>query len=146
MFETLTGFDIAESVALLGALGYIVKLLFDRRKANQDFTTRLNSATSEAIAAATTLFEKLCKQYSDRIDQLHRDMGKAEARIGVLESQNSALRSENEELKRQLCDLKELLEDGENERKRLQSEVDALTERLAVYEKRPATPRRAVAK
>ena len=146
MLETLTGFDIAESLALLGALGYIVKLLFDRRKSNQDFTAKLNSATSEAIAAATGLFERLCAQYGQRIDQLHRDIGAAETRIGALENQNSSLRRENEELKRQLCDLQDLLADGEEERKRLQTEVDALTARLAIYEKRPATTRRATAK
>jgi len=146
MLETITGLDVAELVAIITALGIIIKLMVDRRKANQDFTTRLNSATSEAIAAATGLFERLCAQYSQRIDQLHRDIGAAGTRIDALEGQNSSLRRENEELKRQLCDLKELLEDGENERKRLQSEVDALTARLAQYEKRPATTRRTVVK
>lgn len=143
--------DAAVVVAILSLVGVIIKLLVDRSNSvrdaklkqdadEKDFKVRQADTVSKSVSAASELFSALCKQYSDRIDQLHRDMGKAEGRITALENDNAQLRKDNEELKNQICDLQDALKDSVAERERLQKEVDNLSERLKKYEAKPSRP------
>jgi chromosome segregation ATPase len=149
------GLDVAGIVALLGAMAAFVKLLIDRRKLQLDYASKQGELAAASMESASKLFTNLCDKYSQRIDQLHKDIGSAEARITALEKLNDEMRGKNEKLEARVITLEEdnkrLLVENENlrcqidllkndliigieYRKQLQAEVDDLATRLAKYE------------
>lgn len=112
----MNGQLIATIIAFITAVGSIIGVLTQRRKARADAAAMVNEA-----------YNDLCKSLREEIQALRANAEADRKRIA--------------ELSEQVLNLQEALRISEGERVRLQREVDELSERLAKYENRPVRVR-----
>ncbi len=107
---------ITTIVSLLVAIGSLIGVFTQRRKVRADAAAMINES-----------YHDLCESLRSEIQALRDNAIADRKRIA--------------ELTEQVLDLQEALNLSENERTRLQKEVDELSERLARYENRPTRSR-----
>lgn len=120
--EAQTNFDWMTPLTgvLAAAGGYVVRIIFDRKKVKAENDT----AQLDADTKAVELYERFAAQLNPRIEQLQTKQDELISQVATLKVENAELKIENRELKSEIERLK-----GEN--LNLHSQIDNLKSQMS---------------